>query len=201
MKKYIILLLTVFILKSISNAYDIAYQLEEEVRVKGEAGLYYEHTQLTATLKYNKYLQPFIGYKLEFEDKLNTSMWSSKQQALLGNTVNIFNEKKYGKLDFRTQFEYAFIGTGGNDFRTRERLKYNTPWKFTKLEINPFIYDEVFFDLYHGHGFNNNRAGAGVDFKIYKNLNGSLFYYLNSSKKNDNWIDSNIVALQAKVNF
>lgn len=201
MKKFIITILSILILSKI-NAYTFTHEIEEELKIKEQAGIFYEHTQITSTLKYNKLIQPFVGYRLEFEDKKgNGLVWNQKQSILFGNNITVLDNDAYGKLNLKSQFEYAFISGGNNDFRLRERLKYNTPWKFTKLEINPFIFDEMFFDLYSNNGFNQNRAGTGLDFKIYKNLSGSIFYYLNNQKKNNDWSNANTIVIQSKIKF
>lgn len=191
----------------ISTNYPINYVLEEEFRLKNGDQFYYQHSQLTAGIKYNAYVQPFIGYRAEFQNKPlyiqeGTSKWNYNSKFLLGNVSTLVNSEKYGLLNARTMIDYTINGAGGYDSRFRERLRYNTPWMFTRFNINPFIYDEVFFDIYHGNGFNQNRIGGGVDVPLGKNVIGTLYYFLSTQKlSTGDWMNSNILAVQARINF
>lgn len=191
----------------ISTNYPINYVIEEEFRLKNGDQFYYQHSQLTAGIKYNNYLQPFIGYRLEFVNKpvyldQGISKWAVNNKFLLGTVSTLVNSEKYGLLNARTMLDFTINGAGGYDSRFRERLRYNTPWMLTRFNINPFIYDEVFFDIYHGNGFNQNRIGGGVDVPLAKNVIGTVYYFLSTQKlSNGDWMNSNILAVQARINF
>ena len=191
----------------ISTNYPILYVIEEEFRLKNGDQFYYQHSQLTAAVKINNYLQPFIGYRAEFSNPSKyldqaSSRWYFNSKFLLGDTSTLVNSEKYGLLNARTMFDFTIQGAGGYSSRFRERLRYNTPWMITRFNINPFVYDEIFVDLYGNSGFNQNRIGGGVDVPLAKNIIGTAYYFLSTQKTaSGSWMNSNILALQARINF
>lgn len=191
----------------ISTNYPILYVIEEEFRLKNGDQFYYQHSQLTAAVKINPYLQPFIGYRAEFANPpkyldQSNSRWYFNSKFLLGDTSTLVNSEKWGLLNARTMLDFTIQGAGGYNSRFRERLRYNTPWMITRFNINPFVYDEVFVDIMHGGGFNQNRVGGGIDVPLSKNIIGTVYYFLATTKQSTGgWMNSNILALQARINF
>ena len=201
-----LLLLTPFFLKADTNGYaifgnrPINYVLEEEFRLKNGDDFMYQHSQLTAAVKFNRWLQPFIGYRVEFIKPVDN--WNFRQKFLLGDTSTLIKSDKYGILNARSMFDYTLSPNNATAFRFRERFRYNTPWFLTRYKINPFIYDEIFFGIDPAQGFNQNRIGGGVDVPITKYMVGSVYYFLQTQKSSaGQWTDSNILAVQARISF
>jgi len=85
-------------------------------------------------------------------------------------------------------------------WRYRNKLTVLFPFKFTDLEVQPYIADEVFID-FHGAKFNRNRLYAGLKFKVIKNLKADVFYLWQTSKKKSKRIDYNVIGLKLKLVF
>lgn len=202
----LILLLTPFFLKADTNGYaifgnrPINYVIEEDFRLKNGDDFNYQHSQITAAVKYNQWFQPFIGYRVEFVKPANN--WNFRQKFLLGDTSTLVKSDVYGLLNARSMFDYTISPGNVGVFRFRERFRYNTPWHLTRFKINPFIYDEIFFGIDPGQGFNQNRIGGGVDVPLAKNVVGSVYYFLQTQKTTvGDWTNTNILGIQARISF
>ena len=213
-KLFLILALLTIIGSSIVNAqtnktvnfFDrshLVFTVEEEFRLKDQGsvhGLFYEHTDVQAKYLVNKYVDVFTDYRLIFKNKAGT--WGDQSMFLEGFNLKYPESTNWGKLNLRTRIE---IGLNKDGVDTTYELnvfpKYNTPWKFTKFDINPFAANEMFFDTLNSADFIRNRIYAGVDWKITKSIKGSTYYYHEEAKSGVTWTPSEVVVVQIKFEF
>ena len=177
------------------------FLLEQEGRIK-DGDPYYLHTDLSYSYKLTKHWTPFVATRFILEEKGNRETYASRFMVGTHYTLN----ENWGKLAFRTRFEFIpghELGNlrTANDYRVRERIKYDLPYSWTKFKLTPFIYDEVFFDMDNGFEFNRNRAGGGIGYSITKNIFGDLYYFHETKLSGSTWVDADIGALIIRYKF
>ena len=182
------------------------FQVEEEFHYYAgpqATMLNYEHTDLQYKYLANSYFDVFGSYRLIFKESANT--WQNYNMFVPGFDLKL-PIQLWGTLNLRTKVEITPANQHGNTpatYMQAEWLKYNTPWKFTKYEINPLVGDEPFFNTADGYDFVRNRVTAGVDFKINQNIKGTLMYWYQNDKntKIQTWIGSDYIDFQLKFLF
>lgn len=179
------------------------YVFEQEGRIK-DGDPYYEHSDISYNYKINEHWTPFVGYRFIVEDKGGKTGVKDFSRFLVG--FNYTEEGKYGKLAFRTRAEFTPGHEMGNldaenDYRIRERIRYDLPYSWTKFKLTPFVYDEVFFDMDAGFDFTRNRVGGGFAYRITKHIYGDLYYFHESKQSGAHWVDADIGALIVRYRF
>lgn len=183
-----------------------AFTVEEEFRQDCDMGkFYYEHTDLQVKYNLVEWADIFISYRLIFQDK--ASGWKRGDMVIPGFNLRApakYLPTKLGAVSLRSR-EEILLETAGNkeSYHLTEFLKYNTPWKFTRFQLNPFVGTEGFFDCQNDMTFDRYRLYAGFDYAINKNVKGSVFYYSQQDKlsKSWNWTQANIFVAQIKFLF
>lgn len=150
------------------------FSLQEEFRFKetGDA-FFYQFTDFQAKYDFNKYFDLFVDYRLIFKQK--SGNWDQYNVIMPGFTLK-YPEQKWGKVEVRTRGE-AGLDYSPVQWALNVQPKYNTPWKWTKFDINPFVADEMFFDVRNNMDFTVNRIRIGVDLKLANKIKSQLGYY------------------------
>jgi len=182
------------------------FQVEEEFHYYAgpqAAMLNYEHTDLQYKYLANSYFDVFGSYRLIFKESANT--WQNYNMFVPGFDLKLPTQS-WGTLNLRTKVEITPANQHGNipaTYMQAEWLKYNTPWKFTKYEINPFVGDEPFFNAADRYDFVRNRVTVGMDFKITPSIRGTLMYWYQTDKniKSQTWTGSDYIVAQLKFLF
>lgn len=171
--------------------------LEEEFRFGDNANeFYYHHYDAGLVYDLNKYFNLGVGYRHIYEKKKgkfkveNEPYWC----AILFWALAGF------KFDSRSRLEYRHFDYQKDSWRYRNKFTVKLPWKFTTLEIQPFLSDEIFVD-FNGMDLNRNRFYSGLGFILTKNIKGEIYYLLQSSKGSGNWSDANVLGTKLKVLF
>ena len=199
-----LLKLTVLCAFLMSKAYAQSFfVLEQEGRIK-DGDPYYEHTDVSYNYKINEKWTPFVGYRFIVEDKGGKTGVKDFSRFLVG--FNYTEKGNWGKLALRTRGEFTPGHELGsldteNDYRIRERIKYDLPYSWTKFKLTPFVYDEVFFDMDNSFDFTRNRVGGGIGYTITKHIYGDLYYFHETKKSGNSWVDADIGALIIRYKF
>ncbi|MCX5706486.1 MAG: DUF2490 domain-containing protein [Candidatus Omnitrophica bacterium] len=173
--------------------------LEEEFRWGDNAhDFYYHHYDIGFIYDLNKYLNIGAGYRQVYEKK--SGKFKEENEPYIMATL--FAELAGWKFDSRNRLEYRHFDYQGDLWRYRNKLAARFPWKFTKLEIQPFLADEIFFNL-NGLDLNQNRFFSGLGFSLFKNIKGEIYYMLQSIKSSGAciWSDANVLGTKLKVSF
>lgn len=180
------------------NPQKVAITYENEFRLKNQSSpFYYDHNDIQIKYLVSRYFDIFTDYRLIMQDK-GTGF---KDQSMFLEGFDLkYPEQSWGKINLRNRIE---IGLNQSPAPTslmwNEFPKYNTPWKWTKYEINPFVADEMFFDTRDYMNFVKNRAYVGVDWKISKNIVGGTYYYYETLKGSST--HSDVIVTQIKFKF
>ena len=179
--------------------------MEAEFRFGDDASkFYYQHTHLEIGYKVNDWLEIAPGYRQVWElfeksvDEPGQEDWFAEARPMINFLLK--HKWKGWELRNRNRFEYRIFEIDKEDvFRYRNALLVNSPWKWTQWNINPFIADEIF--IQENDDFNRNRFYVGVNVDLMEHLTGRIFYLWQTSEKDNEWIDFNIIGTQLKFKF
>jgi hypothetical protein len=177
---------------------DLKLVFEQEFRWGDNAGeFYYQHYDAGLFYSLNKYWNVGGGYR----HVLN----KSKGKFLVENepylTATFASQFAGFKYDDRSRLEYNHFDYKDDTWRYRNKLTIKAPWKFTKLEFQPFVSDEILILIDDGQRMNENRAYAGLAMSITKSLKGEIYYMLRSTKSGVKWTDTNVLGTKLKLVF
>lgn len=171
---------------------------EEEFRYGDNASeLYYQHYDIGLAYDVNKYLTTCISYRQIYDGE--KGKFKPEYQPNLNITPKC---EFYGfKIEDRNRFELKLYDDNREDMvEYRNKLAIKAPWKFTPINIQPYVSNEIFVYLDHIK-FRRNRFAAGVSFDLIRNVKGDIYYMLQSTKKSGIWTDADILGMKLKVVF
>ncbi len=178
---------------------DLKLVFEEEFRWANDTSeFYYQHYDVGLAYALNKTWTVGGGYRQIYTRVIHQS-WRAESDPYLFFTY--FGEVAGFKFDDRNRFEYQYYSYQADTGRYRNKLAVKAPWKFTRLEIQPFISEEFFVMIGNDHGLNQNRLSAGFAFGLTKSLKAEIYYMFLSSKSAGIWKDYNVLGTKVKVSF
>jgi len=178
--------------------------LEEEFRWGDEGNkFYYYHLDFGLAYVLNKYWDIGGGYREVYElsnkGKYNGKFQEENQPYMLA-TLKL----KQGKFSFtsRNRFEYRHFDYKPDSWRYRNKFTLKYPLQLGKINIEPYIADEIYFSCFSGtNQFNQNRFSSGIGVDITKNIKGEVYYMLVTVKRSTGWYDSNVLGTKIKIVF
>ncbi|MFA5200001.1 MAG: DUF2490 domain-containing protein [Candidatus Omnitrophota bacterium] len=176
---------------------DLKLGFEQEFRWGNNASeFYYQHYDLGLTYSFNKNWSVGSGYR----HVLN----KNKGKFLVENEpyINITFASQFAgfKYDTRSRIEYNHFDYKDDTMTYRNKFTVKAPWKFTKLEIQPYVADEIFILFDDSQRLNKNRASVGLAMTLTKNFKGEVYYMLQSSKS-QKWTEANVLGTKLKLIF
>jgi hypothetical protein len=113
----------------------------------------------------------------------------------------MLNGKAFGfDVANRSRLEYRDKEHKKSVWRFRELFKIKLPYKFTKFNLQPYIAEEIFFNLGEDN-VNQNRLSAGFSGKLSKDIKISLYYIWKNSKITGGWQGTNVIGSQIRFLF
>lgn len=177
---------------------DWKLSLEEEFRYANAAkDVYYQHSDLGFTYSgLAKWLDLGANYRQVYEE--NKNRWLAENRPHLNATL----KWKIDEWSFsnRSRFEYRNREDREDFWRYRNKFTLKTPFKVTGFSIQPYIADEVFYD-FDVETVNKNRLFGGFELSLTKNLKADIYYFWESSEKNDDWNDTNTLGTKLTLQF
>jgi hypothetical protein len=170
---------------------------EQEFRWGGSAKeFYYQHYDVGFFYNLQKYLNVGGGYRHVLS--------KSKGKFLIENepyiTATLLWDLAGFKFEDRSRLEYNHFDYKDDTWRYRNKFTLKAPWKFTALQIQPYLSDEIFILMDDGQRLNQNRFSAGLGMSITKNLKAEIYYMLVSAKS-AKWLDANVLGTKLKIAF
>jgi len=158
---------------------------------------YYNHSDLGIVYSgLASWLDVGINYRHVHEEKSND--WKVENRPHLNADVKwkLFDVafSNRGRLEYRNRED------ADNYWRYRNKFSIKLPLQLTKLEIQPYLADEIFYD-FDVETLNRNRLYGGFGFKIIKNLKGEIYYLWERTEKSDKWNDINVLGTKLKLSF
>jgi hypothetical protein len=177
---------------------DSKLAFEEEFRWGDNANeFYYHHYDIGFFYNLEKWLNIGGGYRHIYE--LKKGKFKLENEPYL--TATLFSDLKGFKIEDRNRTEYRHFDYQSDSWRYRNKVTVKLPWKFTKLEIQPYISDEIFIGFDGATELNQNRFSPGLTMNLTKNLKLDVYYMLQDSKSSGKWVDANILGTKLKLAF
>lgn len=171
---------------------------EEEFRWGDNArNPYYNHTDIG--IVYSGLARWFdIGFNYRYIREEKNGRWRYENRPHIDATVKwkFFDVS----LSNRGRFEYRDREKAENFWRYTNKFTVKAPGKFTLLEIQPYVADEIFYD-FDGETLNRNRLYGGMSFLVFKNVNGEVYYLWESTEKSEKWNDIHVLGTKLKIAF
>ncbi|MFC1644193.1 DUF2490 domain-containing protein [Candidatus Omnitrophota bacterium] len=171
---------------------------EEELRFGDDVStLYYHHTDGGFSYKLADWFSLGANYRQVWEKK--NKEWETEYRPYLDGTFKL----PWQGFEFtdRNRLEYRIRVDEKDAWRYRNKFTAKLPWKWTSLEIRPYVADEIFAQFYD-KGINRNRLYAGFTSKISKHLKLDTFYmWQTSRKKATKWVGYNVIGIKVKAVF
>ena len=177
---------------------DSKIAFEEEFRWGDNASeFYYHHYDIGFFYNLKKYLNIGGGYRHAYELK--------KGKFKLENEPYVTATLLWGLLGFkfedRNRMEYRHFDYQVGSWRYRNKVTMKLPWKFTKMEIQPYLSDEIFVGFGTICELNQSRFSSGLGMNLTKNIKAEIYYMLQSSKTSGEWVDANVLGTKLKIAF
>ena len=171
--------------------------LEEEFRFGDDAGDFtYHHYDVGFVYSLNMHLDLAINYRQVYEKKKGD--FKEENRPHINATLKY---DFYGfKLDDRSRLQYRHFDYQPDFWQYRNKLSIKFPWKFTKLEIQPYLADEIFLD-FQNKAFSRNRFYCGFTMNLTKNVKAEIYYLLQSSRSTNNWAEAHVLGTKIKLVF
>jgi hypothetical protein len=177
---------------------DSKVALEEEFRWADNASeFYYHHYDIGYFYSPNKYLNIGGGYRHIYE--LKKGKFKLENAPYI--TVTLFWDLKGFKFEDRNRMEYRHFDYQADSGRYRNKFTLKLPWKFTKMAIQPYVADEIFFGFGGASRFNQNRFSSGLAMSLTTTIKAEIYYMLQSSRAKSQWVDTNILGTKLKLLF
>lgn len=171
---------------------------EQEFRLGDNAGeFFYQHYDAGYFYSLKKYLNIGGGYRYIYETKKR----KFKLERAPYVTLSLLWDSKGFKFEDRSRFEYRNFQYQADAWRYRNKISMKCPWKYTKMEIQPYLSDELLFSLSATNQLNQNRASLGIGMNLTKNIKGEIYYMLQAMKSSGKWIDANVLGTKFKLSF
>jgi len=175
--------------------------LGEEIRFREHAGMTYEDTHIGTSWLACKYFLMGADYlqvrQTRQKGKKDIWYWEALPRIFLTPQITL----KGWKIEGRNMLEFRFKEETRDSLRYRQQVALTAPWKWTRFEIQPYAFDELFFET-HRDGLTENRLFSGFKVHFWKPLYGTIGYMRQSSKSSaGDWRDSNIFVTTVKAAF
>jgi len=172
--------------------------LEQEFRWGDNAGeLFYQHYDAGLFYDLNKHLNIGGGYRQIYFK--SGDKFRPEEAPFI--TATLSGDWKGFRFDDRSRLEYRHFSYQTDSWRYRNKFTMKFPWKFGRMEIQPYVSDEVLIVFGVIDQFNENRFASGLGFSLFKNLKAEIYYMLRSVKGTGAWIDSNVLGTKLKLVF
>lgn len=177
---------------------ELKVAFEQEFRWGDNASeFYYQHYDAGFFYNLKKYLNVGGGYRQIYE--LKQGRFKPENAPYV--TLTLSWELKDFKFEDRSRMEYRHFDYQPDGARYRNKFSVKLPWKFTKLEIQPYVSDEILVNFGTTNQFNQNRFSPGIGMTLFKNIKAEIYYMLQTTKSGSRWTDANVLGTKVKLSF
>lgn len=177
---------------------DSKIALEEEFRWGDNADeFYYHHYDVGLFYNGKKYLHIGGGYRHVYE--LKKGKFKPESEPYVAATL-LWGLKGF-RFEDRNRIEYRYFDYQTDSWRYRNKLAIKLPWKFTKMEVQPYLSDEIYIGFGGINRLNQNRFSLGLGMSPTKNIKTEIYYMLQSVKSSGDWVDANVLGTKLKLIF
>ena len=98
------------------------------------------------------------------------------------------------KLTSRSRLEWRIFDYRDNDIRLRQEFTLEAPIKFTELELQPYLEEEIFYSN-NDQRMEANWLGGGLAWRPEKGVKFKLGYRWNHFRLGDNWRNRDVLVI------
>lgn len=178
---------------------DFKIALEEEFRWgKSAREFYYQHYDVGFFYDLRECLNIGGGYRQVYE--LVKGKFKPENEPYV--TATLLWDLEGFKFEDRNRLEYRNFDYKDDSWRYRNKIALKLPWKFTKIDIRPYLSDEIFI-VFGGvpSDLSQNRFSFGLSMNLTKSLKAEIYYMLQNTKSSGKWVNANILGTKLKIAF
>lgn len=138
-----------------------------------------------------------LGPGYQYERELEDGAWLEEHRYWLHHTVS--SSLSDWKVKLRSRIEYRDLEED-DTWRLREKVKLRRPLRVGPVGLEPFVFEEPFYDFGAGR-WNQNRAAAGVTFKVAEGIEISPAYMNLSKRSGDDWSFAHVICTEIAFEF
>ncbi len=173
----------------------------EEIRFREALGLRYMGTYTSTEYK----VWDFFALGCEYEQVRASRTAQTKEKWYWESNYRIYAMPqiliKGFLLEDRNALEIEWRENSKTDYKYRNRIGITAPWKWTRLEFQPYSTNEFFWET-DRKGIIEDRLCVGFKMHWGGPVYGAVFYSRQSVKNlKDKWIETNILGTSLKVVF
>ena len=176
---------------------EISYLIKPEWRIKDDmTDRYLFKLEQAIAFKLNKFLE--IAPYYVWQEAKSSGKVDRSDLAYLDMTGKIPLKKIFElKIIDRLRYQYNF----DKELTIwRNSTRITKAFKLGKLEISPFIEDEIFYDTEQDK-LNENWASTGISLVINKYANIGISYLLDTKRKGNDWSYANVLVTSFSLKF
>ena len=178
---------------------DSKIAFEEEFRWGNDSKeFYYQHYDAGFFYNLREWLNIGSGYRQVFESVKGKFKAENEPYA----AATLLCDLEGFRFEDRNRMEYREFDYKDDHWRYRNKATLKLPWKFTRMDIQPYISDEIFIVFGGVPGeLNQNRFSPGLGANLTRNVKADIYYMLQSSKGRGKWVDANVLGAKVKITF
>jgi len=175
----------------------VKIKIEEEERFGGNwSELYRIHTDGSIMCKIVDWFSINANFKWILEKK--NKDWKNEYRPNADGIIRV-NWQNFTMED-RNRIEYRIREDADDGWRYRNKSSVTFPPLWKKINLRPYIADEVFADFIVGK-LNCNRLYVGVKARLIKHLKADVFYLWQASLSGGDWTNYNVLGVKLKMDF
>lgn len=157
---------------------------------------YYRHAEPALACRVAPWLE--LGALYRYVEQKKNDDWNYEHRP----AGEITFSRKLLSIAFsdRNRLEYRIREDADNFFRYRHRLRAVAPFQWTPLKLQPYLYDEAFWD-FDADELNQNRVVAGLSAAPVPHVSADVYYMFKSDRKSGEWMETNVLGLDVKIGF
>jgi len=172
--------------------------LEQEFRWADNANdFYYHHYDAGFAYTIEKYLNIGAGYRHIYE--LKSGKFKEENSPYI--TAALLWDFKGFKFEDKNRGEYRHFDYQADSWRYRNKFTVKAPWEFTFFKIQPYIADEMLFNVSATNRLSQNRLSSGAGLSLTKNIKAEAYYMFQSTRNGSRWTDANVLGTKLKLTF
>ena len=175
----------------------VKIKVAEEERFGGNwSELYYIHTEGFIMCKILDWFSVNTNFRWILQKQ--NKEWKNEYQPNIEGTfkADLWNFT----VEDRNRIEYRIREDADDGWRYRNKASLVFPALWKKIDLRPYVSDEVFADFIAGK-LNKNRFYLGVRAKLMKHLKAEIYYMWQASLSKGDWTNDNVFGTKVRLDF
>lgn len=172
-------------------------KLEQQFRFGDSmADLYYRYTDIGVIWSAASWLNLGWNYAQLYQKTKGT--WKEENRPHINGAIKWRCQSL--ELEDRNRLERRIREGAENVWMFRNKLSLALPVRWTRLDVQPYLADEIFVHLDESELYRNRILG-GFKGQLAPYLKADIFYLLQSSRAGENWIDYHVIGVKLKASI